>query len=353
MADAGVTSGSGKPREGSDKPREGGSARVLMTLDGTVRDPHAPLLCADDMSVLRGDGVFETVLVRDGRPRLLDEHLDRLTQSARMLELPRPDLDAWRRTAEAAATRWGAGSEGSMRLVFTRGRESGGGPTAFVTVSAVPTRSLRVRDDGIAAITLNRGRSVDVAASSPWELAGAKSLSYATNMAAVRYAEKQGADDVLFVSAEGYVLEGPRATIVIARGGGLVTPPVEHGILPGTTQRALFGVARARGIDCRYAPLRPADLIAADGVWLMSSVALAATVHTINGVEIGRAAIDADLKKMVLEAIGDTNTGDAQTGETGNSDLGTASTGPANAGTANTGTANARPAQPGPGTRSS
>ena len=50
----------------------------------------------------------------------------------------------------------------------------------------------------------------------PWLLAGAKTLSYAVNMAALRHAERHGAGDVIFVSSDGYVLEGPRSTVVIA-----------------------------------------------------------------------------------------------------------------------------------------
>jgi len=285
-----------------------------MTLDGTVHDPAAPLLHADDLGVLRGDGVFETVLVRGGEPRLLDAHLERLARSARAMDLPAPDLAAWRATATAAAKKWGDGSEGAMRLACTRGRESGGGRTAFVMVSALPARITRVREDGIAVVTLDTGRSVDCAESSPWELAGVKSISYAANMAALRHAEHRGADDVVLVSSEGYVLEGPRSTVVIARDGGLVSPPVEHGILPGTTQHALFEAARKRRIDCRHAPLRPADLIAAEGVWLLSSTTLVATVHSINGTEIGHSDLDGPVKEMVDEALtagGSSTAGDA------------------------------------------
>lgn len=302
MADTGEKGGSGGTH---------GGTRVVMTLDGRVHDPGAPLLHADDLGVLRGDGVFETVLVRGGEPRLLGPHLDRLARSARAMDLPAPDLAAWRSTATAAAKKWGGGAEGAMRLVCTRGRESGGGPTAFVMVSALPARIARVRAEGVAVVTLDAGRSVDSAESSPWELAGIKSISYAANMAALRHAEHRGADDVVLVSAEGYVLEGPRSTVVIARDGGLVSPPVEHGILPGTTQRALFETARKRRIDCRHAPLRPADLIAADGVWLLSSTTLVATVRSINGTVIGHSDLDGPVKEMIDEALGDRPAADA------------------------------------------
>src|SRR6201991_4805985 len=99
---------------------------VVVTLDGALHDPSAPLLYADDLAAVRGDGVFETLLVRDGRPCLLEAHLDRLTQSSRMTDLPVPDLTRWRAAVAAGVAAWNAGSrgEGVLRLVYSRGRES-------------------------------------------------------------------------------------------------------------------------------------------------------------------------------------------------------------------------------------
>ena len=99
----------------------------------------------------------------------------------------------------------------------------------------------------------------------PWLLAGAKTLSYAVNMAALRHAERHGRGDVIFVGSDGYILEGPRSTVVIATeldgGLALLTPPPWYPILRGTTQQALFEVARNKGYDCDYRSLRPADLL--------------------------------------------------------------------------------------------
>ena len=118
------------------------------------------------------------------------------------------------------------------------------------------------RRNGVAALTLDRGLPADGAAEMPWLLAGAKTLSYAVNMAALRHAERHGAGDVVFVSSDGYILEGPRSTVVIATefdgNPALLTPPPWYPILRGTTQQALFEVARNKGYDCDYRALRPA-----------------------------------------------------------------------------------------------
>ena len=147
-------------------------------------------------------------------------------------------------------------------------------------MGSLPARVADARRKGLAALTLARGLPADGAPEMPWLLAGAKTLSYAVNMAALRHAERHNAGDVIFVSSDGYILEGPRSTVVIATeldgNPALLTPPPWYPILRGTTQQALFEVARNKGYDCDYGALRPADLVASQGVWLVSSITLAA-----------------------------------------------------------------------------
>ena len=174
-----------------------------------------------------------------------------------------------------------------MRLVLSRGREVTGSPTAYATVTPVPDRVYQARREGISVMTLARGHSVDLAKNAPWQLLGAKTLSYATNMAALRFAARQGEDDVIFVSTEGRVLEGPRSTVVIAQGRVLLTPRPElrhpaRDHAAGTVRGRERGRLRLR-IRGRSAP---ADLITADGVWLVSSVTRAARVHTLDGLPL-------------------------------------------------------------------
>ena len=103
----------------------------------------------------------------------------------------------------------------------------------------------------------------------------------------------------MFVDSDGSVLEGPRSAVLIATDdGALLTPPASLPILPGTTVRAVFDEARDRGLLCRERPVDVAELAAAQGVWLLSSVTLAARVHTLDGAPMRpspRAAEVADL----------------------------------------------------------
>ena len=85
-------------------------------------------------------------------------------------------------------------------------------------------------------------------------------------------------------------------------GSDLLTPPPWYPILRGTTQQALFEVARNKGYDCDYRALQPADLFAAQGVWLVSSITLAARVHTLDGKPLPR-PVAAELSELVDAAI--------------------------------------------------
>lgn len=287
-----------------------GRPSVLVTLDGVVRDPGQPLLFADDLAAVRGDGVFETLLVRDGRACLVEPHLRRLVGSAAMMDLQEPDLPAWRRAIGVAAAQWAAqtADEGALRLVYSRGRESGSPHTAYLMISPLAPRVNAARREGVSAAILDRGIAATGAESMPWLLAGAKTLSYAVNMAALRHAAQRRADDVIFVSSDGYILEGPRSTVVIAVPGAggrgcLLTPPPWYPILRGTTQQALFEVARDAGYDCGYQAIRPADLVAAQGVWLVSSITLGARVHTLDGRPLAPAPLRAEMTALVEAAI--------------------------------------------------
>jgi 4-amino-4-deoxychorismate lyase len=140
------------------------------------------------------------------------------------------------------------------------------------------------RRDGVKVVLLSRGYSLDVTESAPWLLQGAKTLSYAVNRAALREAARRGADDVLFTTTDGFVLEGPTSSLVARFGDTLVTTPSEAGVLPGTTQQGMFDYAATIGLATEFRDIRVDELPGADALWLTSSVRLAVPVTAVDGV---------------------------------------------------------------------
>lgn len=247
-------------------------------------DPDAAVVGVLDLGVTRGDGVFETAGVAAGRAQSLEAHLARLARSAALLELPEPDLDAWRATVFAVAERLAGLPEAFVKLVYTRGVEGTGTTTGWVLGQASPDHSA-ARRDGIGVAVLDRGVAHDAAGTAPWLLLGAKTLSYAVNMAALREARRRGADDALFVSSDGYLLEGPTSSLLVKQGDRLVTPSPSLGILAGTTQAEAFRFARGLGMTTSYELLPREALDTADALWLVSSVRNAAPLRVVDGVE--------------------------------------------------------------------
>ncbi|RPE79177.1 4-amino-4-deoxychorismate lyase [Curtobacterium sp. PhB137] len=287
---------------------------VLAILNQPSRDaaPHDPAadaftwakpleehLQVQDLGITRGDGVFETITVVDGRPQALEAHLARFGRSAAMLDLPAPDPDAWRQAIEAVCARLDPVREAFAKTVLTRGVEGTDRPTGWV-YAAPSVDSTAARTEGISVVVLDRGYRHDVERTSPWLLQGAKTLSYAVNMAALREAARRGADDALFVSSDGYVLEGTRANLILKVGDRLVTPRTDIGILAGTTQADVFRFAEQAGIETAYELVTLADLHAADALWLVSSVRQAAPIRSVNG---DARAIDADLTDRINEFL--------------------------------------------------
>ncbi|WP_312777670.1 aminodeoxychorismate lyase [Corynebacterium variabile] len=272
-------------------------------------DPTLPALYIDDLAAVRGDGVFETLMVRDGAVRNLDRHTARLINSAAMLDLPAPDTGRWHAATDLALEHWAAsgGGDGSLRWMYSRGRETTGEPTGWVTVAPEPPAVARDREQGVRVMTAQRGYSLDITKdAAPWALVGAKTLSYAANMAALRYAKSHDLDDVIFIGDGERVLEGPTSTVIMARDRDgvreILTPLHEVGVLPGTTQAAMYRLAGEVGWTCSEAPLTVGDLRNADGVWLLSSVRRYARVTALDGTPLDRPVCADEIEDLATRA---------------------------------------------------
>jgi 4-amino-4-deoxychorismate lyase len=243
---------------------------------GTV-PVDAPVLRADDEGVLRGRSVFETLRVYGGMPFMLDAHLDRLAASAQRLRLPVPPGDAFREAAFEAIAEGGQ-PDATLRFLWTAGPE-GGEPTGLALVSTLPPDLDALRE---------RGLRVAVVRWAAGALAGAKSTSYAENIAAQAEAAEHGADDALLVAADGTVLEAPTSNVWFREDGRLLTPTLALPLLAGVTRAAICRLAPQAGYEVEEGVFGLDRLLAADEVFLSSSVREIAPVVAVDGREIPR-----------------------------------------------------------------
>jgi len=191
-----------------------------------------------------------------------------------------PNLTQWRQAVDRAAAQLGAG-ESVIKLILSRGVEHGPTPTAWVTAAPAADFST-VRENGVRVVTLDRGYDLGAAERAPWLLLGAKTLSYAVNMAALREAHRRGADDAIFLSSDGFVLEAPTASLILRFGDRFVTPAPNGGILHGTTQLSVYEHLAEQGLEVGYDRIPASDLARADAAWLVSSVRLAAAITAVD-----------------------------------------------------------------------
>ena len=255
-------------------------------------DPDEPAVQADDEAVLRGRAAFETMRVYGGRPFRLGEHLDRLESSAASLDLPEIDRAELERLAALVVAE---ARDAVLRLVWTAG-PLGGSPSALALLSEIPAWIDVVRSRGARGVSL-----LGVRATAPWLLPGVKSTSYAVNMAAELEAKRRGADEAIFVDAQGVVLEGTVTNVWWRRDETLFTPSLDLGILAGVTRGALLELAPARGYRMQEGAFSLDEVYVADEAFTSSSVREIMPLVEIDERPIARGPAADELQRALTE----------------------------------------------------
>ena len=261
---------------------------TLISLAVTGRglcDPADPVVRADDAALLRGRAAFETLRVYSGAPFRLGAHLDRLERSAEGIELPhgaRSELEGLAALVLSETAAELDGVDTVLRLVWTGGPE-GGPPLGLALLSAVPAWIEEVRARGAHAVSLLGIRAVV-----PWLLPGVKSTSYAVNMAADAEARRRGAEEAVFVDADGVVLEGTVTNVWWRRGETLFTPSLDLGILAGVTRAAIAELAPGCGFAVEEGIYPLSDVLGADEAFTSSSVREVMPIVELDGSTLPR-----------------------------------------------------------------
>lgn len=240
---------------------------------GGLVDLDAARVPADDRGFTNGDGCFETMKVVDGVPFAITRHLARLRRSLAALGID-PPPDARLREACAAVVAANGPGVGRVRVTVTAGRAPLGprsGTDPFLVVLTGPPRALTPAATVVRGPWLRNDRS---------PLAGVKATSYAENTVALRWAEAQGADEVLFANTAGELCEGAGSNVFLVVDGVLRTPPLSSGCLAGVTREL---VCTALGLDVDESPIPMALLDRASEAFLTSSTRDVQPVASLDG----------------------------------------------------------------------
>jgi len=246
-------------------------------VDGTVTPPDEAVVPVLDRGFLYGDSVYEVLWWHRGILIQQADHLERLRASGKHLymDLGLGDEDLLRAVEETCAAAGVRASEDAyVRLMVTRGSGPLGldptthvGHRLVVIVAPANRPTAEAWEHGLHLKVVGRRRNPRGALDPR-----AKTGNYLNNVLALHEAHLEGADDGVMLNDRGEVTEATTANVYLVKEGVLLTPPLDAGILEGTTRKRILALCREHGIPAREEVLTTDDLHAAHEAFVSSSV---------------------------------------------------------------------------------
>ena len=256
-----------------------------LWINGHLRRGDEAMLSLFDRGARDGEGLFETLRVYGGQPFAWDRHMERLVLSAAVLGFPVPASPVTLREALDQVLAAEGLTDAVTRITVTRGIPGGGigrasRTGAWVEAEPVTARLWRGTRAGAATAIVSK-RPFE-----PGPLGCHKTTSRLAYHIAREEARAAHADEALLVSPAGEVLEGTVSNVFAVIAREVLTPPLASGILPGITRALVLSLCAAAGIPARERALTPADLRAADELFLTNAAQEIVPVGTLQGAAI-------------------------------------------------------------------
>ena len=273
----------------SDVPAKTSVKGSAIYIDGKFLPESEAKISVFDHGLLYGDGVFEGIRFYNGRVFRLEEHLDRLWDSARSICLEIPMTASEMTEALLETIRQNGLHEGYIRLIVTRGVGNLGlnpaqckKPSVIIIVATIALYPREVYENGLTVVTCATRRT------NPGALNPAvKSLNYLNNVMARIEANLAGADEALMLNDAGNVAECTADNVFIIKRGQIFTPPIAAGALRGITRSVVFDIAAETGIKISETEITRHDVFIADECFLTGTAAELIPVIKADGRTIG------------------------------------------------------------------
>lgn len=262
---------------------------MKVYIDGQYFEKAEAKVSVFDHGLLYGDGIFEGIRIYNNRVFKLDEHLERLYDSAKAILLKIPLTFQEIRQAVLDTCRENKLANGYVRLLVTRGvgtlglsPENCKRASIIIIADEIELYPEKFYNTGLCVVTAP-SRRISANAFSP----AIKSLNYLNNVLARIEAHTANAQEVVMLNDQGYVAEGSGDNIFVLKKGKLFTPPVYAGSLGGITRLVVFDIAAAMGLPLIETNLTRYDLFVADEFFLTGTGAEVVPVIEMDGRVIG------------------------------------------------------------------
>ncbi|MFC0557846.1 branched-chain-amino-acid transaminase [Halalkalibacter alkalisediminis] len=282
-------------------------------LDGEFVRKQDAKISVYDHGFLYGDGVFEGIRVYDGNVFRLQEHLDRLYNSAKSIMLEIPHTKDEVKGLIINTLQKNELSNAYIRLVISRGVGNLGldpascaRPSVIIIAEELAIFPKELYDSGLEIVTVaTRRNRPDVLSPK------VKSLNYLNNILVKIEASLAGVSEALMLNDQGYVAEGSADNVFIVRGKELLTPPGYIGALEGITRNAIIEMAKELEYTVKEEPFTRHDVYVADEVFLTGTAAEVIAVVKVDGRVIGNGKpgketnclLEAFRKRVVKEGV--------------------------------------------------
>jgi branched-chain amino acid aminotransferase len=242
-----------------------------------------------DHGFLYGDGVFEGIRAYNGRIFRLQQHIDRLYESAKtiMLEIPLSKEEMARAIVETV--RRNGLRDAYIRPIVSRGVGDLGldprkcsRPTVVIIVDHIQLYPKEAYEKGLRTITAST-RKIPPHSLNP----RVKSLNYLGNIMARIEANLAGVEEAIMLTTDGFVAECSADNIFIVEDGTVITPPPHLGILKGVTRDAVLELCGKLAIPAAERVFTLHDVYTADECFLTGTGAEIAPVVVVDGRRIG------------------------------------------------------------------
>ncbi len=261
---------------------------MKVYISGRMVDEQDATVSVFDHGLLYGDGVFEGIRVYNRRAFLLDEHIERLYDSAQAIALRIPMAREGMAKVVLETCKANGLVNGYVRLVVTRGKGTLGlnpylcdKPEIIIIAADIHLYPQEFYDSGLKIATVGTIRNHPEALNPR-----IKSLNYLNNVLAKIEALNAGCMECLMLNHKGEVAEASADNVFAVRGGALTTPPGNCSALEGLTRNKVIDIACKAGLEVSEAPMSRYDLYVADEVFLTGTAA-----EIISVVEIDRRTI--------------------------------------------------------------